>query len=429
MKTPHLLPAATAVLVAGMVLAGGYCYALRVERGAVKTLAVSDFASLVRNRALQAEAFHHAHLLPVYGSSEVILPDPYHVSTLFEKHPTGFLPFPVGQMGDCSLLHTQQLAAVAPDMRGKRVVLSFTGSGFRDLPWRLDEYMGNFSRMNANELAFSTRLSHEVKQTTARRMLTYPRTLEDDPLLRFALERLADDSPFGQVLYLAALPLGKLQTLVLCLQDHWEAVCVIRRQPAAGQPAAVAASGGALDWAALAEEAEGAYRPHTCRNPFGIEDEIWFSKAFHGTAVHAEPGSRDEEFRQELARSREWGDLEMLLRALRELGAKPLLLSTPLHGTYLEYNGVSRPARQRYYNRLEALARSLDVPLVDFADHDLDRFFLCDISHLSSKGWVYYAYALDAFYHGRRWLRLIPDRSATDVTREADSPPALHALR
>ena len=41
------------------------------------------------------------------------------------------------------------------------------------------------------------------------------------------------------------------------------------------------------------------------------------------------------------------------------------------------------------------------MPVVDFADHDDDMYFVIDPnSHLSRKGWTYYDRALDAFYQG-----------------------------
>jgi D-alanine transfer protein len=407
-RTPHLLPAAAALLLAAAALAGWLRYARRAERRAVHALAVAAVPDLPRYRALQAEALRQPDLLPVYGSSEVIWSDPYHASTLLGKRPTGFLPFPVGERGGCSLLHVQKLAGLGPQLRGKRVVVSFTATCFRQPTARPQEYAGNFSRLDANELAFSTGLSHGVKRAVARRMLHYPRTLDDDSLLRFALDELAEGSTTGDALYLAALPLGKLQTLVLRLQDHWASLGLIRgRQPAGPTPAKSAASS-TLDWAALAEQAEQHYRPRTRSNPFGIDDQVWASKVFSQVTRSAPPASRDGDFRHGLRQSQEWADLAVLLRALRELGAEPLLICTPLRGNYLEHCGVSPEARRTYYRRLRALARSHGVPAVDFADHDQDPFFLCDTSHLSSKGWVYYAYALDAFYHGRRPLRLAP---------------------
>jgi D-alanine transfer protein len=425
MRTPHLLPAAAALLLAGAALAGGFLYARRAESRAVHALAVAAVPDLARYRALQVAALRQPDLLPVYGSSEVIFPDPYHATALFSGRPSGFLPFPVGERGGCSLLHVQKLAGLGPQLRGKRVVLSFTATCFRQPTARAPEYAGNFSRLDANELAFSTDLSRGVKRAVARRMLHYPQTLADDPLLRFALDELAEGSATGDGLYLAAVPLGKLQTLVLRLQDHWETLGLIRTRHPAG-PAWPSAAPPTLDWATLAGQAEQDYRPRTRSNSFGIEDQAWASKVFESTRVAA-PASRDEDFRRGMRQAQEWADLDVLLRAVRELGAEPLLICTPLRGNYLEHSGISQEARQVYYHRLRALARSHGVPPVDFADHDQDPYFLCDTSHLSSKGWVHYAYALDAFYHGRRPLRLAPDLLAARAG-PAGAPPRPGAL-
>lgn len=91
-----------------------------------------------------------------------------------------------------------------------------------------------------------------------------------------------------------------------------------------------------------------------------------------------------------------------MVRVLRELGAKPLVLSMPIHGSYHDYMGVSVGARGAYYQRLGALMNRYRVPGLDFADHDGDNYFSRDYSaHPSDKGWVYYDRALDAFYHDR----------------------------
>ena len=83
------------------------------------------------------------------------------------------------------------------------------------------------------------------------------------------------------------------------------------------------------------------------------------------------------------------------------MGAETLVLSQPLPGTYYDYIGISATARAEYYARLREVAAIYDVPVVDFADHDGDVYFVTDPnSHLSRKGWTYYDRALDAFYHG-----------------------------
>jgi poly-D-alanine transfer protein DltD len=98
----------------------------------------------------------------------------------------------------------------------------------------------------------------------------------------------------------------------------------------------------------------------------------------------------------------EWADFDVLLRALRELGAEPLVVIVPPNAGYLAYGGVTPRALDLFHARIRAVAAGRGVPVVDFAGHDSDKFFFADHGHLSSRGWIYFARVLDAFYHGER---------------------------
>jgi D-alanine transfer protein len=112
-------------------------------------------------------------------------------------------------------------------------------------------------------------------------------------------------------------------------------------------------------------------------------------------------GQEDGSFLYQLNASREWSDLDVLLEVLKELGAQPLILSRPFNGAIWDANGVSRSARQAYYDKLKALVGKYGFPLVEFEDYDGERLFTIDrSSHTSRLGWVYVNQILDAFYHG-----------------------------
>jgi D-alanine transfer protein len=407
-STPHLLPAAAAVLLLALAVTAGYRTARRAERRLMHAVTTAPVSDLAQRRALQLEACRRHDLLLVYGSSEVVIEDPRHVSILLRDYPTGFAPVAIGQKAGRCVLHVQHLAALGRALRGKKVVVSLTATNFfegNSMP--ADPYAGNFSRVSANELAFSTDLSAGVKQALARRMLGYPKTLEDDPLLAFALRQLADDSLKARALYYAALPLGRLQVRLLRLQDHWGALGCLHDPNLPPDPRAAAPGPRPPgNWLALAARAEREYRGRSDNNPFGFDNDLWRIRFPFGPHANP-PGVRDANVRQSLAQAPEWDDLDTLLRVLHELGADPLLLVTPVKGTFFDRIGISADARRVCYDRLRALAREHGVPLVDFDDHDQDRAFLVDNSHLSSKGWVYYTYAMDAFFHGRRGRDLL----------------------
>ncbi len=402
MKTPHLASALVALSLAAALVGAGVLAAQAAERRAVYSLAPALLPQKVVGSALAAEALRHPDLLLLYGSSEVKSGGAARAGEFFRNAPTGFAVFVVGDAGMTSLLYLQQLAGLGAELQGRKVVISFTPEQLLTLGVTPREYIGHFSQLHARELVFSPDLSFALKQDAARRMLAFPSTVQADPVLRFALQQLAAGSLPGRALYLAALPLGELQLLILRLQDHWEAFWMAPTlrddpAPAAERPRA------APDWPKLLDQAEQLQKRQADRNPFGFGEGAWrfLERRAAKEKGTVDPRESDRDFLASLAQSTEWTDLELLLRGLSELGAQPLLLSTPLHGAYYDAIGVSLEARRAYYTRLRDLASRYGVLARDYEDHDADRYFTEDLwSHPSQKGWLAFDQAIDAFYHG-----------------------------
>ncbi len=98
--------------------------------------------------------------------------------------------------------------------------------------------------------------------------------------------------------------------------------------------------------------------------------------------------------------NQEWVDLELLLRGLNELGARPLLMSMPIHGGWYDRCGITYAARRAYYEKLRRISARHHAPVVNFADHDADRSFCHDtMGHLAPAGLVYYNEVFDGFFH------------------------------
>lgn len=403
MKFVHLRAGIIAALILAALVVGGVAYADWLEHRYANVLAPIIFNQKNQGAAMQQVAFEQANILPLYGASELIVAEPYEypyrASAVFQSAPTGFRVFPVGWHAAASINMLQKLAAVGPELQGKKVVIIISPPSFfnrvMDSP---EAYAGNYSRLQAYALAFSTSLSFDLKHRAAQRMLQYPKTLENDPLLRFALAQLADGSPVSRALYYAAFPLGKFQTLILRLQDHVEMVAYIWQHHQMRPKVAHARQ--RLDWQDILDKAQAVFQQHSDNNPFGFDNDMW-TRRVGRLAAHAQDSRHDAQFLSGLQKSKEWGDLDLLLRELQELGAQPLILSAPLDGPYYDYLGVSYQARTAYYAKLRAAVQPYGVALRDFEDHDADRdFFLDSTSHLSAVGWAYYDQAIDAFYHG-----------------------------
>jgi D-alanine transfer protein len=394
--TPRLASAALALLLFAAALAAADHYAAVTAGRDVHAIAPQLFPEKIRGALLQRAAFAAPDLLPLYGSSELTVPDPAHASAVFRDYPSGFTVFPVGAPGTASLSWLQAIAAVGGALEGRPVAISIAPRAFTRDMVDPQAYAASYSPLQANALAFSLRLSFPLKQEAARRMLAYPDTLAGDPLLAFALARLADGSWPSRLLYYASLPLGRLQLAILHLRDAWQTLAFLRAQDGLHDPPRRARP---LDWDALHARAEAAVRPNA-DVPFGFAPAFWSE---HGAEVRMQGGSYPAEaLQRDLASSAEWTDLDLLLRAVRELGGRPLLLSAPMKGAYYDHLGATAASRTQYYNRLRALAARRAVPLRAFADRETDPLFTIDPQlHLSSTGWIAYNRALEDFFHQR----------------------------
>jgi D-alanine transfer protein len=385
---PHLFASLLALVIASAAIAAGVIWCKRVEERHVHAL-TSDFSDpKLQGVAIQRAAFQQLDLLVLYGSSELIKQVPSMGAEFFQEYPTGFRVFPVGKEGTSALAIAQKLAAVGEDLRGKKVALSLSPSFFFEDQLNPEFYEGNFSALQAGEMIFTNELSWDLKRDAARRMLAYPDTLQEHWLLDATLRRLSRGTTWDHALYYAALPLGLLQNGVGRLQDHFQAALHIEELPVPED--APPRKMRPLNWDENLRKADALARSLA-------------AKSKGAPKLTRQPtGSRDEQFLSRLKQATEWTDFQLALRTLEELGAKPLLLSMPVHAGDLETVGVSRKAREAFPERLQQMADRYGAPLVYFQAHEEDPLFFADhLDHLSPRGWAYYNETLDDFFHGR----------------------------
>ncbi|HEX8312403.1 MAG TPA: D-alanyl-lipoteichoic acid biosynthesis protein DltD, partial [Chthoniobacteraceae bacterium] len=382
--------AALALLIAGLGLAAALVYSHQLEGRYIHALAPELSEEKLHGMALQREAFAQPDLLVLYGSSELVQDLPSNATHFFADYPTGFRVFPVGKQGTTSLSVLQKIASMGDDVRGRKLAYSISPGFFLTDAIDPKYYAGNFSALQAGEVLFGSGLSRELRRDIADRMLDFPDTLSDHWLLGTAAERLVGDTALDRVLYAAVLPLGKLQNLIGRAQDHLGTATHILEEDEKLNPAPRRGLR-ALNWSELFR------RGAQLANNAQIQ-----AKRNHVAARRIPKASRDRALMATIGRAREWQDLELLMRTLTELEAKPLLLTMPIEDIRLEALGASSASRNLLLTRLDALADEYSFPLVDFREHQRDVTFLVDFSdHLSGKGWIHYNKALDDFFHGR----------------------------
>ena len=385
-RRPHLFAAVIACGLVVAVLFGTRMVAVHREHATVLSTAPELFPLKNQGLTFQRAAACAPNVLPLYASSELTaLEVPERANIFFRTAPTGFQVSPVGAGGMAPLNILQRVGALGSDLRGKRLAISLS-PGLTTNPG-CKSYAGNFSLMAASEMVFGTVLGFELKQRIASRMLECPSSLEKSPLLEFAVKLLASGRWLDRVVFYALWPIGKVQNAVLEMQDHFAALghILYKIKPAPRGHLEI------IDWPQLISKVS-ALKPTD-------EDKTEKPSSLHQQIA---PGSGDAAFGIRMDTAPGWTDLELLLRTLASVHARPLLLSMPFDGQSYDETGISRSARDSYYTRLRALAQRYHFALVEFEGHDEDPAFLIRHQpHLTAKGWAYYDRALDDFFHGR----------------------------
>jgi D-alanine transfer protein len=396
-SAPHLHAGTISIIILIMSMIGFDIYARSLEQRYVNALAPLDLAQTINGIALQRAALYQPDLLPFFGSSEITMIDtPYDAENFFATYPTGFTVFQVANLGAASLTMAQDLAALGPDLRGKKIVISFSPATFTMSKLPAEYYAGNFSALHAYEMIFSPYLSIDLKIDAATRMLDFPATLQNDSFLQFAIIQMTRTAKANRVLYYLSWPLGELQITTMRLQDHAEVISYLWSHSINTDVKKIPQ---AIDWSAMFSSALAEQKQHTLSNSLGVEDQDWWWYQ-HVATKPIPAGSEDKSFIERVKQHPEWTDLDILLRVLKESGAQPLILSRPMNVQLWKALGVTEQAQNVYYARLNDVVDQYHLPLVDYQPYGTDIYFSIDQgAHTSRYGWVYVDQTLDEFFH------------------------------
>jgi poly-D-alanine transfer protein DltD len=127
---PHLFSGLFALGFVVTVLFAGRLVAIHLERTTIHSTAPELFPLKNQGLAFQHSAVHAPNVLPLYGTSELIIPAvPEKGDNFFRTAPTGFQVSPVGGGGANLLVMLQKVGALGSDLGGKQLA-SDKSNGF-----------------------------------------------------------------------------------------------------------------------------------------------------------------------------------------------------------------------------------------------------------------------------------------------------------
>ena len=130
-QTPHLFAALVALGLGAISLLAREIMLIHLERATVASSAPETFSLKNQGLAFQRAGAYAQNVLPIYGSSELLVPaSPYRGNNFFRTAPTGFQLSPVGGGGTTPLIMLQKIGALGSSLRGKKLAISLSPNWF-----------------------------------------------------------------------------------------------------------------------------------------------------------------------------------------------------------------------------------------------------------------------------------------------------------
>ncbi len=329
----------------------------------------------------------------VFGSSEL------YSGTTGELHPAQFFQrdectndlMMVGATNHESLWEAIELAAIAPHLQDKRIVLFPSMQWFYgDTPVKPHEaaryFTTEFSPGAWQETLGNEDVSDETKDALAARVRAYGVSVSD--------------TSSGQG--------GALSSAVSAIDDAAsQMVSDVRARlsarEGAGNGSALSAvpqkdssKAGSLtdaDWEVLKAQGATDAQERADENSFSGENSY---------ADWTQGRTRLQQYPQMADFSEgEFEDFGLLLQVCAETGVQPLVILQPMKGWLYDETPIDAEARAEFNGRVKSMCAEYGFEVADFTDHDYDRYFLRDQTHPSPLGAVYYSEAIYKFLENK----------------------------
>ncbi|MDU1054049.1 D-alanyl-lipoteichoic acid biosynthesis protein DltD [Clostridium baratii] len=86
--------------------------------------------------------------------------------------------------------------------------------------------------------------------------------------------------------------------------------------------------------------------------------------------------------------SKELDDYKAFLNLCQNLNIEPTIVVMPNAKWYYDYTGLSQEERDKYYDTIANLAKEKGFKAINLKDKETEEYYLRDIMHLGTRGWV-----------------------------------------
>lgn len=340
---------------------------------------------------MQSRMLQDDHMMPIYGSSELVRFDPFHPYNYTKATDTPYETYMLGRGGTQSITHFLNIAEQQENLEVKKVIFIISPQWFVKEGMDETHFSPNYSMLQAYDLAFNKTMDTELKHKGMERLLTFD-TVSRDPVLRTIYKYEISNHEEYKILGKVAKGIGSITRALQHKKDLYYSLFIgIKETNLKENPSLITDK--SIEEQILAAEEYGAMRVN---NEFGI-DSKYYTKKIEPKLEELKGYKQDEAYTS----SPEYDDLKLVMEAFEDAGAKPLFVSIPLNGKWYDYAEFDLEERQAYYDKMNDFLVDSGQSFIDFSNHEDDPYFLTDTLHIGWKGWVYLDHAMDDFWNSK----------------------------
>lgn len=137
------------------------------------------------------------------------------------------------------------------------------------------------------------------------------------------------------------------------------------------------------DWEKMTNQFVEEVKKKTDNNDYAV-DNNYYNTYLKDRYTSLKDSSKDLSYLE----SPEYSDMELFLTVAKELGIEVEVIIFPVNGKWNDYTGVSREMREKTYKKIEDVAKSHGVTVLNYGNREYDDYFLFDVMHVGVKGWM-----------------------------------------
>jgi len=344
---------------------------------------VNDALSDVKDKGTIANNhFIEKNNIMMLGSSELSHSTKQHPTYYFNTNRSKNGVVPIGRAYTQSLQDAASLGSFNPEAKDKKVVLLISMQWFMDQKGVTPHhYQTRFSPTQFYEFLSNSKVSHKNKDIFANRSSKLLADADEYKSEAVYAKLYTSDSFVSNIEKVLLKPYFEIRKFAVKLKEkgtlYKQLVVLSSQKDKKPEPKQ------SIDWKMEKEKAIEDAKKRVGDNDLCI-DKIYYKKNFGENLNKVKNKYKDVN----LLESKEFDDYQLTLDVCRDLGIKPVVIMLPAMDKFYNVTGISKTERHAFYDKVENITKSKGFKVMDLRDKENEKYYLRDVMHLGTKGWV-----------------------------------------